>query len=313
MKQVIWYGKIAAMLCVIAVLSMAVTLWTGVDRTAAPSEDSSLHVVTGIYPVYVAALNVADGVEGVTVENLVDTQAGCLHDYAMTAEDRRTLGRADLLVLNGAGAEAFLHNTLESMPELAVADLSEGEPLLESGHVHDGGHDHAHAEEGNGHLWVSPVRYRRQVERLCEALSAADPAHAAQYEANTAAYLEEVDAVWARMQQAVAPFKDVKTVLLHDSLAYLAEDLDLTVVAALNIGEDTAVDTAALKAAEDALKGEETAMILGDAQYGTESYLQAIPADTLTLAVDTAVAGDGGKTDWIEAMTALCEAWEAAV
>ncbi len=312
MKQYGLYVKIAAMLCIIAGLSMLVTMWTGIDRGSAPSEET-LHVVAGMYPVYVAARNVTRDVEGVTVENLVDTQAGCLHDYAMTAEDRQTLERADLLVLNGAGAESFLTPTLQSMPSLAVVELSEGQVLLENGHVHEHEHEEGHSDSGNAHLWVSPLRYRQQVERLCDALKTIDPAHAAQYEQNTAAYLREIDAVWERMQRAAAPFLNVKTVLLHDSLAYLAEDLSLRVVAALNIGEDTAVDTAALTAAEDALKGEETAMLLGDAQYGTESYLQAIPAQTLALSVDTAVSGDGDAHDWLDAMTALCEAWEAAV
>lgn len=313
MKQVIWYLKIAAMLCVIAVLSMMITLWTGVERDSMSADTDSFHVVTGIYPVYIAALNVTDGIDGVTVENLVDTQAGCLHDYAMTAEDRRTLGQADLLVLNGAGAEAFLHNTLESMPALAVAELSEGESLLESGHVHDGEHEHEHAEEGNSHLWVSPVRYHRQVERLCEVLSAADPSHAAQYEANTQVYLEKIDEEWSRLQQATAPFKGIKTVLLHDSLAYLAEDLGLTVVAALNIGEDTAVDTADLKAAEDALKGEERAFLLADSQYSTDTYLQSIPRNVTVIHVNTAVSGNGNKEDWLMAMRILGQSWEAVV
>ena len=55
----------------------------------AKAED--LTVVTSFYPMYIAALNVCDGVEGIHLENLSEPQTGCLHDYQLTPEDMKLL------------------------------------------------------------------------------------------------------------------------------------------------------------------------------------------------------------------------------
>ncbi len=309
------YIKIAAMLVCIALLGAGITVFTA-PRPMQESED--ICIVTSFYPVYIAARNVAGDIDGVTVVNMVDGQYGCLHDYQMSPQDRVTLERADVFVMNGAGAETFLDAALAQKTDLPIIDLSQGIPLLESGHVHDHeeeAHEHEQVQEGavNDHLWVSPLRYRRQIENLRDGLIAADPAHAEAYEQNAAAYMDKIDAVWARMQTAAKPFLHTDTVLFHDSLAYLAEDLRLHVSAALNVGEDSGVATDTLAQAELALADLEQAMFLYDAQYDTVTYryLQEIPQTVWVISADTCVSGSGDADGWIAAMTALCESLEA--
>lgn len=306
------YVKTALLLFLIAAVSLSVTVLTAVP----PKERETLRVVASFYPVYVAALNVTRGVDGVTVDNMADSTAGCLHDYQMSPADRVMLESADVFVMNGAGAEPFLDGVLGNIAALDVIDLSEGQSLLESGHVHSHDeHVHSHDEDAvNSHLWVSPMRYRLQLETLCRGLSALDPDNAAQYEQNTKEYLEKVNAVWLRLQAAADGFRNTPTVLFHDSLAYLAEDLGLHVVSALNVGEDSGVSAHELSEAEDVLRGEDTAMFMYDAQYDSVqyTYLQTVPTHAVALSVDTAVTGEDTPDAWLSAMTALCEQWEEA-
>ncbi len=304
------YGKIAAMLVGIAVLSVAVTAFVSPPHD---TSDDTL-VVTSFYPVYIAALNVAGDIDGVDVVNLVENTAGCLHDYALEPRQLVRLDEADVFVMNGAGAEPFLAAALAARPTLPVVDLSAGQALLESGHVHDHEHEHETHEDMavNSHLWVSPLRYRQQVQTLCEGLAATDPTHEAAYRANAAAYLAKIDTLWARMQKAAQPLSPVPSVLYHDSLLYLAEDLELSVAASLNIGEDTHADPTARAAAERALKEAELAVLWYDDQYDVESdTLRDLAQTTAVMTVDTVVSGDGEREDWLTAMTALCEAMEA--
>lgn len=313
------YIKIVVLLLCITVLSAAVTALTA-PKTAQmpPRGDGTVTVVTSFYPVYIAACNVAGGIDGVTVTDMVDSTAGCLHDIALTTEHLIALENADVFVMNGAGAESFLETALAERPALTVIDLSAGQSLLESEHMHTHEHEeegHAHDGEAyNSHLWVSPRRYRQQVEALRDGLIAADPANEAAYTANAAAYLQQIDAAWARMQAAAAPLKETASLLFHDSLGYLAEDLGLTVVSALNVGEDSDVSAAQLSAAADALDSCDHALFWYDAQYSSVQYptLQDIPEKATVLTVDTCVTGDGDPRHWLEAMTALCEALEAA-
>lgn len=308
-----WIGRIVALLAAIAVVSLGLTA----AFSSAREREDGVRIVTSFYPVYIAALCVTEGIEGVEVVNMVEDQTGCLHDYQMSPSDRADLDSADVLVINGAGAEPFLEAPIAAAKALTVIDLSAGQALLESGHVHTHEHEHEHddAADVNSHLWVSPLRYRSQIETLYTALAAADPSRAAQYTANGRAYIEEIDAVWTRMQAAVAPFRKMPTLLFHDSLSYLAEDLNLQVAAALNVGEESGVSAGALAEATDVLSGAAEAMLLYDAQYDEiqYAYLQALPERAICLSVDTAVSGPPTADAWLTAMQALCEMWEAAV
>ncbi len=307
------YAKVAVLLAAIAVVSLGLTVLVA-PRTAT---ESTLTVATGFYPVTVAVNNIIRGVDGVQVTPMAENQTGCLHEYQMSPQDRMVLDAADVLVIHGAGAEPYLDAAI-AQTAVPVIDLSTGQTLLESGHVHSHDHDHTHGDETaavNGHLWVSPLRYRQQIETLAAALCDLDPSNAAQYTANAAAYIANIDAVWARMQQAAAPFLQTPTVLFHDSLAYLAEDLGFTVVAALNVGEDGGASANALAAAEDALVGQAEAMLLYDAQYDAVPYryLQDLPERAIVIAADTAATGDGSLDSWLVAMNRWCDSWEAAV
>ncbi|MBQ3094641.1 MAG: hypothetical protein IJC52_05650, partial [Clostridia bacterium] len=97
--------------------------------------------------------------------------------------------------------------------------------------------------------------------------------------------------------------------------AYLAEDLHLNVVAALNVGEDSGVSAHALAEAEDAIDGQSSVLFLYDSQYDTVqyTYLQDLCAQTTVIKADTCVAGADSADRWLLAMTAFCEELEATV
>ena len=306
MSSMKWYGKIVTLLCGIAALSLGITAFTGVPYTVA----DGIQVVTSFYPVYIAAKQVAGDIDGVQVVNLVEDQVGCLHDYQLSPDDRIELADADVLVMNGAGAEPFLAAVKDTVP--TVIDLSAGAALLESEHTHE--HEHEHGEGGNAHLWVSPLHHREQIAALAEGLAAADPVHAQTYRRNADAYIAEIDAVWARMQAAAKNLQGMPTVVFHDSLAYPAEDLQLNVVAALNVGEDSGVSAHELAQTEQALRGASSALFLYDSQYDTVqyTYLQDLCENVVAVQVDTCVAGADDAERWLSAMTAFCEELEAA-
>lgn len=75
-----------------------------------------IRVVTSFYPVYIAALNVADSSPHVVLENLSEPQTGCMHDYQLTPQDMILLSRADLFLVNGGGIENFLAKVGQSYP-----------------------------------------------------------------------------------------------------------------------------------------------------------------------------------------------------
>lgn len=161
-------------LCILTVCTLAVMAYerayehtegkTGVvggvsgasDSTKNTDEaDDMLTVVTSFYPMYIAALNIVDKVEGVRLENLSEPQTGCLHDFQLTPEDMKLLSTADVFVINGGGIESFMSDVAKAYPKLDVVEACEDVALLsEDDDETDGAHDHDHdtdAESDSDH------------------------------------------------------------------------------------------------------------------------------------------------------------------
>ncbi len=305
------YGRVALLMAGIILLSVIVTVFTG--TVGLPRRSKT--VVTTTYPVYVAVRNILGDTDAVAVENLTGAAAGCLHDYQLSPANRITLEGASLVLLNGGGAENFLDDTLAALPDLPTVDTSAGVALLESCHEHE--HPHGgeptdgHVHAANEHLWVSPTRYAAQVAAATEALCALDPDNAAVYTANGDVYRQRVLAVGERLRAAADKLPSKTCIIFHDSLAYLADELGLTVAASLHVGEESGVSAADLAAAQQAVAADQNTLLLYDSQY-TVRYpaIDALVPAAHVLTVDTAVVGRGRVSDWLDAMEANVKLFE---
>ena len=81
---------VSALLAAIFVVAFGCTFFI-YQKQGKNAKAEDLTVVTSFYPMYIAALNVCDGVEGIHLENLSEPQTGCLHDYQLTPEDMKLL------------------------------------------------------------------------------------------------------------------------------------------------------------------------------------------------------------------------------
>ena len=79
-------------------------------------------------------LNITADIDGVTVSNLTRNETGCLHDYQLSPGDMQKLQGADLLVINGAGMEAFMDKIIAQYPHIPVVEATQGLDLI----VHEG-------------------------------------------------------------------------------------------------------------------------------------------------------------------------------
>ena len=200
------------------VLSVALVGCGTTDKAAEKKTAGPFRIVTSFYPMYVATINITDGVDGVEVYNMTKPQTGCLHDYQLMTEDMKTLEKADAFVINGAGMEDFMDKVTEQQKKLKVIDASRGIALI-------------HDEEGdNPHVWLSVTDAITQVRNIADQLKEADPSHAAQYEKNAAAYIEKLTALKTEMHAALdnVPHKDVVT--FHEAFPYFAKEFHLNII-----------------------------------------------------------------------------------
>lgn len=194
----------------------------GTEKNAGtPRNEEKFTVVTSFYPIYIATINVTKGVDGVEVKNMTKPQTGCLHDYQLTTEDLKALGKAKAFVINGAGMESFLDKVIKQQKDLKILDASEEISLLkENG-------------EDNPHVWVSISNAIQQVQSIARQLSALDPSHAAAYESNAAAYVAELEALRKEMHQAIDALPNRNIVTFHEAFPYLAEEFGLRIAAVI--------------------------------------------------------------------------------
>lgn len=96
----------------------------------------------------------------------------------------------------------------------------------DEGHNESTEHGHEHGEF-DPHIWLDPKRAIQQVENIRAGLIAADPAGEADYTANAAAYIEDLQALDAEISASLAPHTGRTFVAFHDFAAYFATSYNL--------------------------------------------------------------------------------------
>ena len=258
---------------------------------SARGEAALRRVVTSFYPVYVTALNVTYGVEGVEVTNLTSPHLGCLHDYQLTTGDVRQLSEADLLLANGAGMEPFLDKVARQSPGLRVVEVSEGIPLM----------------DGNSHVWVSFDGARRQTENIVAALSELAPEHAAAFRANGEAYRARLTALEERMRSALAPYAGTPIVTFHEAFPYFARDFRLEVAGVIEREPGTEPSARELADTVKLVRARGVKALFAEPQFPDRSA-QVIAAETgaKVYQLDPVVTGpaepEAARGAWLAAM-----------
>ena len=297
-------------LCILIVCTLAVMAYehtagkTGAAGEMSDTSDSEkntdeaddmLTVVTSFYPMYIAALNIVDGVEGVRLENLSEPQTGCLHDFQLTPEDMKLLSTADVFVINGGGIESLVCDVVEACEDVVL--LSEDDADSDHDHDHDADaesdsdhdhdheadtesdsdheadiesdstHEHDHGDE-NAHAWMSVPRYRTMVQTIASRLAEKDAKHADEYYANAKAY----DAQLAVLEEKINSIKSLTNgqniIIFHEAYAYVADDFSMNACYLLDLDEERSVSAGEIKQVIGAIKDDGVSVILAEELYG---------------------------------------------
>lgn len=254
-------------------LIMALALSIGCAASAATAEGDKISVVTTIFPIYDWTREVlgesADAQLTLLLDNGVD-----LHSFQPTAADIMKIATCDVFIYVGGESDEWVEDALEEAvnPNMIVVNLVEamGEEIKveeivegmeheyddhddhdeddhdEDAHDEDDDHDedhdhedkddhHDHEAEADEHVWLSLRNAQKLVNAITGALGEADPANAGRYQANAAAYCEQLAALDAEYAQAVSE-ASLHTILFGDRFPfrYLVDDYGLEYYAAFS-------------------------------------------------------------------------------
>ncbi|MBE5961971.1 MAG: zinc ABC transporter substrate-binding protein [Lachnospiraceae bacterium] len=314
--------KLLALLGIMLVLILAGYGVTKLVRTET-QEEETVEIVTTFYPMYIAALNIADGAEGVSITNLTDNQTGCVHDYQLTTKDMKSLSTADIVIMNGGELELFMEEAMKGYTDLDVITASEGITFLEgSTHDHDHHeedhedhdeesaehteaneeHDHIHSDI-NGHVWLNMNLYLTEIDNIANGLALYDPDNAKVYEANAASYKEKIKALKEELETEFAALSGEEVIAFHDAFAYLAQELGMEVVYTVEIESDTALSAGEIAEVVNEIKLHDIKYLFTEEQYST-SIASNIAAETgaTVYVIDSLVTGPNDKDAYLNGM-----------
>jgi ABC-type Zn uptake system ZnuABC Zn-binding protein ZnuA len=239
---------------------------------AASAQGELLDVVATTTIIADVARNV--GGDLVKVSSLIPPDADA-HAFQPTPVDAAAIAEADVVLVNGAGLEAFLGGLMEDAAGVQPVVVSNGIELLAFGsHDHEGevdnGHEHAEAEhmgvlgmtaecgeeehhaeaehedehEHGGcdpHVWTDPRNVMTWAGNIAEALASADPVNAATYRAKAAEYVEQLTALDEEVTQILGVIPEDKRILVtnHEFFGYFAHAYGFKVVGVVMPGGST--------------------------------------------------------------------------
>jgi zinc/manganese transport system substrate-binding protein len=157
------------------------------------------------------------GGDRVAVTTLVGADEDA-HVFEPKPSDAKGILGSKLLVTNGLGFEPWAGKLVKSAGykgETVIASKGvKGRTMAD---------DHGHSES-DPHAWQNPNNVVLYVRNIAAGLSRVDPAGAPAYQANTEAYVKELQAldVWAKEQFAAIPADKRKVITSHDAFGYFA-------------------------------------------------------------------------------------------
>jgi zinc transport system substrate-binding protein len=196
--------------------------WNSNNEDNPGADKNKYQIITSFYPIYIATINVAKGIEGVEVTNMTRPQVGCLHDYQLTPWDLKLIESGDAFIINGAGMETFVDSLIAQNSNIQLIDASQGIKLIED-------------ENGikNAHVFVSISNEITQVYNIAKALSKLNPKNKEAYIKNAEEYVLKLSALKNKMHNSLKNIKITKIVTFHEAFPYFTQEFGLEIVAVI--------------------------------------------------------------------------------
>ncbi len=277
---------------VVAAFLAAIILFCTVGCTRRTEQNVRFRVVTSFYPLYIMALNITNGIDGVQVDNMAGQQTGCLHDYQLQSKDMKNIEQANVFVINGAGMESFMEKVTSQMPSLCVINSSDGITLLRD----DSG-------EANPHIWVSITNYIKQVENIVKGLAAADPENAAAYWKNAQAYTAKLSVLRDKMHQGLSDITRRDIITFHEAFPYFAEEFNLNIARVVNREPDSQPSARELAETIRLIRSSGVKAVFAEPQYPKSSAnIVANESGATVYTLDPSVTGENDRNAYLDAM-----------
>lgn len=198
------------------------------------------------------------------------------HTYQPTTTDIETMRASDLVVHNGLHLEAQMTKPLHSL----------GEKQLELGTKIDSEKLIPVTDEGEGqydpHVWNDPELWASLMPEIAAKLGEIRPQKAAEYQANAAAYQQEILAAHEQAKKLLSEVKYPRILVTgHDAFSYFGRTYDLEVLATDYISTEASLSVTQMDQLAEKIAASKIPTIFMDSQANPQainSLKQAVAA-----------------------------------
>lgn len=173
------------------------------------------------------------------------------HQFEPSPDDARNLKDADLTFISGEGLEGWFE-------KLVQASGYKGKPIVVSAGIKLRERQRKGKISDDPHVWNSPLNVQVWVANIEKALSATDPANAADYKANAERYRKELQQLDADAHTTFDPIPPAQRKVLtsHDAFGYLGRDYGIEFLSPLGLSTETEASAADVAKLIDQVKTE---------------------------------------------------------
>jgi manganese/iron transport system substrate-binding protein len=222
-----------------------------------------------------------------------------IHDYEPTPSDIVRAQQADLILNNGLGLERWFEKFMGALRNVPAVDVSTGiVPIAIS--------EGAYKDKPNPHAWMSLENAKIYVENIRKALVDLDPANAAKYNANAAAYIAKFQPLEEQLKQAVSTVPENQRALVtcEGAFSYFARDAGLQEVYMWAINADQEGTPDQVKSVIDKVRTNNYPVLFCESTVNAKA-MEQVASETGarfagTLYVDSLTAADGDAPTYLD-------------
>ena len=290
------------------VTATALALATAACGSGSTPSSAEGSVITSFYPLQFATQQITGGALPVTVLTKPGTEP---HDLELAPQDIAGMTKAKLVVY-ADGFQPAVDDAMAEVQPASVLDVADAAQLTltaaeEEGHADESTAEHEAPDHGSAdpHFWLDPQRYAAVAKAIGARLAADDPAHAAAYEKNTAAFVARLTTLDGELRTGLASCRSKVLVTSHAAFGYLAQRYGLEQHGITGISPDAEPSAAGLQQISDLVRKEGVTTIFQETlvePHLAETVAGSTGATVATLDPVEGITSASAGTDYFEVM-----------
>ena len=162
------------------------------------------------------------------------------HNYEILPSQMKDLAKSKAWLQVGLLTfEAALKDKLADInKDLSIVNCSVGIVPIAGSESEEQGHEQAHHDAYDPHVWLAPAESKIIAHNTLKALKDGFPEHASDFESNYARFITRIDSISKVIEQKLAPMRNRNILIFHPALAYYARQFGMKQVALELDGKD---------------------------------------------------------------------------